>query len=220
MQDTTNKTNLKTFQNLYENKDYTAAEAFLKSVKNDIGEWNYHYNLGVIKGHQDELAVARYHYLQALKTDDGSKELQVNLNNIEEKLSINVHEKPQGLSDHFFKQVLGTPDILWSTISLLILVLGLAFIRKSFKKLQVLILVTLSSLPLTFYFWFMSQGHFISQNEINIYEGPSEIFKGQYSIPTGIQLLGETNGEWIKIYYPSKFGGWIKKENVINLRKE
>jgi hypothetical protein len=100
------------------------------------------------------------------------------------------------------------------------LVFGLIFLRKNFKPTKVLFLTVVGSLPLIFYFWLNSQSRYLSSEETLIYEGPSEIFKGQYAVPSGIFIMGKKKNDWVHIYYPSKFRGWVKKENLLDMELE
>lgn len=204
---------MKRFEELYQSKDYQGAEAYLKEVRADIGEWNYHFNMGVLKTAEANLAQARLHYLQAKKYDDGSVELATNLENLNKKLDLAVLEKPQGANDYYYQTILNIPDVLWTSLSLVVFIVGYLVIRKTFRWNQILTVALLGILPLVYFAYIKTIDTYISNTEMSIYDGPSELFVGQYQIPAGVRIIGKKRDQWLEIKYPSKFQGWIKIEN-------
>ncbi|HLW55969.1 MAG TPA: SH3 domain-containing protein, partial [Bacteriovoracaceae bacterium] len=75
------------------------------------------------------------------------------------------------------------------------------------------VMVMLSGLSLWTRHWPWS----VAEQEVDVYHGPSEIFDKVQVVPKGIKFLGLEKDSWIKIIYPSRFEGWVKKENISEL---
>ncbi len=217
MEDTTIEDVLKTFESFYLKKDYQNALLTLQKHKNEMpaGLWNY--NMGTVMAQEQRLSEARYHFLKASKNGFESKELSQNQELVEEKLEITRLEKPQSTQDYLIKGSLIAEDGLLTTLSLIILVLGLWILRRraDFKKISFFLVLVLA--PIALNFWISSWSKAVVKTPQPLNDGPSVIFGNVGEIPAGVLVITRKEGDWQQILYPSRFQGWVKNNGLLEL---
>jgi hypothetical protein len=210
LEDTTIEDVLKTVEALYAQKDYQKALETLTANKGIISEGVWHYNVGTVYGKLENWPMARYHLLMAEWEGLSSQEAIANKKFVEEKLDTPKLERPLSPSDFFVKGGIESSHGILTTVSLVIVVIGLliSWKRKSLKILSSSVIVSLMFVGLNF--WIQSWDKLIVTNSQIIKDGPSEIFAAKDEIPVGLMIVGTKKGEWVEIVYPSRFQGWIK----------
>jgi len=205
---------LKTFQDYYVKKDYVNALKVLTDHGQVLPKSLYHYNLGTVQAQLGKLAEARANLLIADHEGFDSPELRENLTFVENALEIPRLENSIGVTDYLVKGSLFASQGAFTTLFLLILLAGLAGIRKtpSFKKLMLVIGVAV--IPVCFNVVTLLWPRHIILKQQPLLEGPSTLFTTVQEIPAGVMIMGTQNGEWIKIFYPSRFAGWIQDKNL------
>ena len=66
-----------------------------------------------------------------------------------------------------------------------------------------------------FQLWVSSWDQFVTVEKSELFDGPSKLFSTNDELPPGVHLLGQQKDNWIKILYPSRFQGWIFKNNKV-----
>ncbi len=204
---------LKTFGDYYAKKDYTNALLTLQKNPDALSSGILNYNLGTVYTKLENWPLARYHFLQA----EGVGEASQNLDLIEIKLGLVKIEKPLNTSDYFFKTSSILSDGYLTTMSLLVLMLGLLIIKKTPSLKNIVLTFLIASLPFGFNFWVKSLPRAIALKTEPLLEGPSTIFGSAGELPAGVLVITKTQGEWKKIIYPSRFQGWIRSTDLKEL---
>lgn len=218
MEDTTIEDVLKTVENLYAQKDYQKALETLNAHKSEISIGVWHYNVGTIFGKLENWPMARYHLMLADSNGLSTKEVIANKKFVENKLDVQRLEKPLAPSDYVMKGGIEYASGILTSLSLLVLLIGLLFFWKK-KNIRVLIssLVVCATFA-GFNIWISSWDKMIVVNTQLIKDGPSEIFGPRDEIPVGLLIVGRKKGDWVEVVYPSRFQGWIKNSGLKELR--
>ena len=217
MEDTTIEDTLKTVESLYIQKDYANALKILVAKQSELpsGLWNY--NMGTVYAAMENWPLARLHLLRADILGTGSQEAVQNLELVESKLDVENLEKPLSLSDYLAQGSMIASEGILTSFALLILVIGLWNLRKqnSLKFLIGLFSTVLFVLGINW--WIRSWPKAIVTKPQIIHEGPSGIFPEREELPAGVLVISSSSDGWQKIYYPSRFKGWIKNEGLKEL---
>jgi hypothetical protein len=218
LEDTTIEDVLKTVEALYAQKNYSEALKTLELNKRDISPGVWHYNVGTVFGKLENLPLARYHLMMADLVGFNSQEVSVNKNIIEIKLDIPKLEKANSASDYFIKGGIEASQGILTTLSLILVILGIVNMWKksSYKVFAVLLTSALFVIGLNY--WIKSWTKVIVISSQNIQQGPSVIFPSRDELPVGVMLIISKKGEWSKIIYPSRFQGWIKNAGLKELK--
>lgn len=218
MEDTTIEDMLKTAEAQYIQQDYAGALKTLTENQTKISSGIWHYNVGTVYGAMKDYPLARYHLMQADRDGFSTKESRQNLELVENQLEISRLEKPLSPGDYMVKGSLVAAEGILTAIGLLILVVGLLGLRKqqSFKAFGALIGVVVLIFGLNW--WIKSWPLSIVIKNIEIYEGPSTIFNSRDELPAGVMVLTTEKNGWKKIIYPSRFNGWIKVDDLKELK--
>lgn len=192
------------------------AKEVLEHGKTDIGLSVYWFNMGRLHAEEASWADARIAFLKSWQIQPRS-ETRSNLEIVESKLLVSEVESPATIKDYLIHSTFFTGTQLALTLNLILLVLGLLAYKRSrnIKKFAftLFLMLLLSGLSIWTRHWPWS----VAEQEIPVFIGPSEIFDKVTVIPKGIKILGTEKDSWIKIIYPSRFEGWIKKENISEL---
>jgi hypothetical protein len=216
-EDTTIKDILKTFEDYYVKRDYTKALETLQIHAHDLPLGVLHYNMGTVHAKMENWSSARYHFLMATESGLSLPELKQSREVVESKLEIGKLEKPINTSDYLIQASLVANGGILSSVSLMFLLMGLVFLRKSASLIKVLIWTFVVIIPVGLNFWINSWSRSISIGPLIISEGPSKIFNSSGELPPGILVLTTGEGEWRKIAYPSRFKGWVKVSGLKQL---
>jgi hypothetical protein len=218
LEDTTIEDVLKTIETLYAQKDYQKALKTLESNQGKISPGLWHYNMGTIYGKLENWPQARFHFLMAEKEGLHTKEVILNRTISEEKLEVIRLEKPLSTKDYFYKAGLEASSGIFTTVSLIFLLIGLAiFWKKSSIKALGLFLVL--SFGITGLSWWVQSWHrALVVEPQSLHDGPSAIFGAREEIPTGVLLITRQKGDWLEVMYPSRFQGWIKNVGLKELK--
>ncbi len=217
MEDTTIEDVLKTFESYYGKQDYPNALLTLQEHKNEMSPGIWHYNMGTVFAKMDRLSEARFHFLMAQKRGLNSHSLNQNQKIVDDKLEINRLEKPQSTMDYLVKASLFAADGLLTTLSLLILFLGLWILKKQADVRKIILFLVLVLTPIGLNFWITSWHRAVIKNAVSVNDGPSVIFGPVAELPPGIMVVLKGEGEWLQVIYPSRFRGWIKNTELIEL---
>lgn len=218
MEDTTIEDVLKTVEALYAQKDYQKALETLAANKGKISESVWNYNVGTVYGKLENWPMARYHLTLAEWEGLSSKEVISNKNFVESKLDTQKLERPLSPSDYFVKGGIASSQGILSSLSLLIVLIGLAVFwkKKSIKALGASL--AMAAIVVGLHFWIHSWDKMIVVTTQAIKEGPSEIFGQRDELPVGLMVVGTKKGDWFEIIYPSRFQGWIKDSGLKELK--
>lgn len=192
------------------------AQEILDKNKQELEPSIYYFEKGRLHALTNEWPEARIAFLKSQKISP-REETQNNLSTVEMKMVVSEIEQPRTINDYAIKSATLFANELALTANLLLLVLGLWIFKRtrSYKNLImcVSLMIVLSSLSL----WTKNWPWLVTEQEVDIYHGPSEIFEKTQVIPKGIKVLGVEKDSWIHIIYPSRLEGWIKKENISEL---
>ena len=208
---------MKTFEDFYAKKDYSNALQTLLKLKSEIPTQDWHYNLGTILAKQEKWAEARLHLLKAQDLGFSGHEVSQNLAIVESSLDVEKLEKPVSGIDYGYKAALYLQDGLLTTLSLVIVVVGLLIIKKqpSFKRFVLMLGLVLIPMSLNFWINSWSQGVVMETTVLN--DGPSKIFESHGEIPIGVRVIFDQEDSWLKIVYPSRYQGWVKTGSIRDL---
>jgi len=181
----------------------------------DLGLW--HYNMGTVLGQMNNWPMARFHFILAQTSGYTAKELNQNIQLVEEKLEVTRLEQPLDSSDYLIKAGMVAAEGPLLSLGFLFLVVGLWMLKKkpSFKSAGLFVLAVAT--PLMLDLWIDSWPRQIVTTTKVMYEGPSALFGTRGELPQGILIITNTKGDWEKIIYPSRFSGWIKSDGLIRL---
>jgi hypothetical protein len=218
LEDTTIEDVLKTVEAFHNQKEYQKALATLEANQSKISPGVWHYNMGTEYGKLDNLPLARYHFLMAELKGLNSKEVLSNRNLIESKLDITRLEKPISSYDYFIKISLEASKGILTTVSLLLVIIGLFNLWKksNFKALGICLFFALGFTGMNW--WVNSWDKSIVMETKSVQEGPSAIFSVKGELPVGVMVITQAKGEWLEIIYPSRFQGWIKESGLKELK--
>ena len=208
---------MKTFQEHYLNKDFNEALKVLEKNKSEIDLATWHYNMATLKAELNDWPVARFHILFAERLGMKSPSLDQNKLFIETKLDSARLEGPLNLSDYFITSAkVGIQGPLL-TMSLLILIISLIWMKKTKKLTSAIMSIVLVVSPLLLNWWVVNWPWKIALEKKIIYDGPSTIFVTHSELPAGVVLITSKKGIWEKIIFPSRFSGWIKSDGLKSL---
>jgi hypothetical protein len=218
LEDTTIKDVLKTVEGLYAQKNYQSALKLLETNQAQISSGIWHYNMGTVLGKLENYPLARYHLLMANEEGFNSKEVLLNKKLIESKLDISKFEKPYTVTDYLVKGSLEASQGILTSLSLILVIVGIINLWKksSYKIGSVLILSAVMVLGLNW--WIQSWNKVIVLTTQSVQEGPSAIFPSREEVPAGVMIITRSNGDWLKIVYPSRLQGWIKNSGLKELK--
>jgi hypothetical protein len=208
---------LKTFEAFYAKKEYANALQVLQKNSASISPSLYHYNVGTAEAAMKHWAKARFHFLQASRSGLTSEALANNLRITETELNVGRLENPIGVRDHFFQASLIAAEGWLTTLSLLILVIGLWGMRKTRDMKTMIVTLVLVLLPLGFNLWIDSWPKSIVEIPQAIKEGPSTIFGNTGELPAGVLVITKKQEGWEEIIYPARYQGWIKSNGLLRL---
>lgn len=218
MEDTTIEDVLKTVQNYYAQKDYNKALEVLNAHKSSLPEGIWHFNVGTIQAKLENFPLARFHFLMADKEGFTTKEVVHNRKLTEEKLNLDKAENPTSGSDYFYKYSLVGSEGFFTTLALLLIIVGLIVRWKKAAMGVTLLFFMLALGVFGLKWWISSLDSRIVLEAQQIFEGPSVIFPSSDELPPGVMVLTKTKGEWVKVYYPSRFAGWIRNKGLKELK--
>lgn len=211
---------IRSFREFYEQKDYANAELVLRKNADEMSPALWNYNLGTVLAQKNELAEARVHFLKAKALGFRSDALAGNLSIVEEKLEVSKWEQPLSLEDYSKSAALFAQGGLFTTLALIVLVLGLVhYLRTRVTKL-IPLYALLMLVPLGMNLWVGQWESYIVRSPQPVLEGPSAIFAPVGEIPAGVRILTNKKDDWLRIVYPSRFAGWIRDAELISLENE
>ncbi|HXH73704.1 MAG TPA: hypothetical protein VNJ08_01975 [Bacteriovoracaceae bacterium] len=201
---------MKTFEDFYVKKDYSNALKFLQKHAGELPPGLLHYNLGTVYSQMENWALARYHFLQAHESGFSLPALTINQEAVEKRLEIDRLENPQSASDYLIKASLFAKEGIFTSMSLIFLVLGLLILKKNpnFKKVMLWTLLVVS--PVGLNYWVDSWPRLVVTEPQALSEGPSAIFNTNGELPAGVMIIVRGKGDWQEVIYPSRFTGWVK----------
>lgn len=218
MEDTTIEDVLKTVEGLYAQKNYQEALKTLEAGQSKISPGIWHYNVGTVFGKLENWPMARYHLTMADWEGFNSEEVILNKKLVETKLDIAKLEKANSASDYFVKGSIEASQGILTTLSLILVIIGIVNMWKKSSYKVMGALLTSAVLILGLNFWIQSWDKVIVITSQSIQEGPSIIFPSRDELPTGVMLVISKEGEWSKILYPSRYKGWIKNAGFKELK--
>lgn len=207
---------MKAFEHHLAKGELEEARKTLEDSKKDLDPAVYWFKHGLVDVQQTNWSDARISFLKSQKITP-LEETSNNLKLVETKLSVDQYESPRQFSDYAISTIhfVGTEIAL--TLNLVLLVIGLWSFKKTknFVKFSIILslMVALTGLSL----WTKNWPWYVFEKEAAVYSGPSEIFEQVGSVPRSIKVLGSQKDSWIKVIYPSRLDGWVKKENLSEL---
>lgn len=192
------------------------AEEVLTQLKGELDPSVYWFSMGKLYAKDNNWSDARIAFLKSQKIYPRQETID-NLLVVEKKLVVSELEAPRSIKDYSIHTTYFIGAELALTLNLALLVWGLWRFKKtkSYKQLLAIISVILMLSGLSF--WTRNWPWVVAEEELIVFHGPSEIFDKVQVVPKGIKFLGVEKDSWIKIIYPSRFEGWIKKENISEL---
>jgi hypothetical protein len=218
MEDTTIKDILKTVESAYQQGDFQGAISTLEKNQIHVTPGLWHYNMGTLYAKLENFPLARYHFLMSDMEGYTNKDLIKNKKIVEEKLDIPKHEKMLSTSDYFIRGSVEATHGIFTMVCLLIIICGvfLSFRRSNFKAFR--FSLVLSCLVLVINFWVQNWKKFIVLEGQVLHEGPSSIFLSNQEVPPGTMIVVLEKDDWLRVLYPSQYGGWIKHNGIRKLK--
>lgn len=204
---------LNEFEHLVKSEDYDAALAILVKNKYEFESSIYHYNVGVIWAKKSNFVMARKHFELAKASGYVSVELKNNLEEVKNQLGISYLEKSNDLKTKLLDTCLSLDPYTPMIISSLIFISFFMLVRDSFKKVSLLICVSL--LPVLVYYGVQEnyEKSIVMQDTI-VRKGPSGIFEKVQELPGGVLIIhSKLKDGWIHIVSPPHLRGWTNKMN-------
>lgn len=217
LEDTTIEPVLKTFEDFYLKKDYPNALLTLQKDGGDLPVGVKHYNLGTVYAQMQHWPDARFHFLMAEKNGFNRPEVSQNLQIAEAKLEITKLEEPLSTTDYLVKYSALATNGIFTSLSLVILVVGLVALKKTAKPKLVWLFLPAVLLPLCLHFWIKSWPWAVVMKPSGLHDGPSAIFGSRGELPPGLLVLAKNKGDWKEIVYPIRYSGWVKANELKDL---
>jgi len=207
---------LKAFEDHLAKGETSEAQNILNEAKEELEPSVFWFNQGLLHAKTNNWADARISLLKSQKLIARQETLE-NLEIVEKQLVVSEIEAPRTIKDYVISSTYFAGSELALTLNLALLIIGLWNFRKT-RSLRgfvgiLIMMIMLSGLSL----WTRTWPWVVAEEEISVFDGPSEIFESVSVIPKGIKFLGVEQDSWIKIIYPSRLEGWIKKENISEL---
>jgi hypothetical protein len=210
-----------TLKNHYLKQEYSLAAELLMAKQNEIDPVLFHFQLGTVLYKLGDFAKARYHFEQAQILGMSGSEIKNNLSVVKQHLSVDQHEQIESYAASITYNLYHWSN--YSYVSIVLVLLFLAGLAKYFKKpiYIVISLICLASAPITF--WLVKTNNVtiaVTKTETAVHEGPSEAFSSVRKIGAGTKVIStKRDGEWYLIDYPDNFVGWIKHENLYEIKR-
>lgn len=209
---------LKTVEATYARKDYPGALKILEENQAKLSSGVWHYNMGTVLGKLENYPLARFHFLKAEDEGFHSQEVAANKSLVEERLDVAKYEKPLTTSDYLVRSGMFLSEGLFTTITLLLVLVAVWSIWKkaSWKAFGSLMSIALIIFGINL--WVHQWDKRIALSPVGVQDGPSAIFQAKGELPSGLVVITEKKGNWLKIIYPSRFEGWVKEGSLKELR--
>ncbi|MFY7992712.1 MAG: tetratricopeptide repeat protein [Bacteriovoracaceae bacterium] len=219
MEDTTIKDELKTYQELWNAKDYQKALDWLEKNPSVFGSETWHYNLATTYGQLGELAEARYHFEQSYQLGKRDEKMAESLKWIHKQGEADRWETLSSWTDYVYKFLIYRPQYFFSQLTLVFLALGFGlYAIKKFKKKGLGLFMILALISTSLGYIVSDNKLVVTKTAVEIYRGPSQIFDFQ-EVPAGVMLFLKPYGTQYKVLYPSSAEGWILKQPQYEIRQ-
>ena len=207
---------MKAFEDHLAKGETSEAQRILNEAKSEMEPSVYWFNQGLLHAKNNNWADARISLLKSQKLLSRQETIS-NLEIVEKQLVVSEVEAPRTVKDYLISSTYFAGSELALTLNLALLIIGLWNFRKT-KSIRgfvgiLIMMIMLSGLSL----WTRNWPWVVAEEEITVLDGPSEIFESVSVIPKGIKFLGVERDSWVKVIYPSRLEGWIKKENISEL---
>jgi len=207
---------LKAFEDHLAKGETSEAQRILNEAKSEMEPSVYWFNQGLLHAKNNNWADARISLLKSQKLLSRQETIS-NLEIVEKQLVVSEVEAPRTVKDYLISSTYFAGSELALTLNLALLIIGLWNFRKT-KSIRgfigiLIMMIMLSGLS----HWTRNWPWMVAEEEITVLDGPSEIFESVSVIPKGIKFLGVERDSWVKVIYPSRLEGWIKKENISEL---
>jgi hypothetical protein len=209
---------LKTFENLYKEKQYSQALEYLKNHQSEFPLSIYHHNLSAVFFQLKEFPLSRYHLIKAESYGLTDGLVFQNKSLINRELDLERLERPINISDYVYKFSMNFENGGFATLSLGIILIGTLVLFRLRNLKSGLIVSLLAIVPLIFQLWTSSLDRYISKNEVKLFDGPSGIFETDKLLPMGVLLIVKEHEDWLEVVYPSRFEGWVNHKNLIKVK--
>ena len=194
--------------------DYPNALLTLNNQKSNLPDDIWHFNMGTVLGKLDQLPLARYHFMMAEAKGFHGEQLSEAQDYISEKLELERLEKPIEVQDYLFRTGMIFSEGIFTTFSLIFVVLGIWLIRKKAQISQIIMIFVLALIPLGLDFWVRSMPKRIVMDSTPVFEAPTAIFGTKGELPPGVMIITKQKEGWEYVLFPSRFSGWIKPVGI------
>jgi hypothetical protein len=188
-------------------------EAFVSwsEAKETLDPYVYWHNLGVIYKLQNKLPEARHALEMARYNAIYASETEQQITELYQQLPSSPLSGQESALNGII--ALGPEKLYWVG---LILSLGmLFFVSRKLKMWMNGLLVFLAAMPLIVIWLFLENSFvFIAKSPIEIYSGPSVIFKTGQEIPIASRVMGKTEDDWLKLYGSGGEVFWVKTRDA------
>ena len=201
---------ISTFGQLVAKGDYKAALKAWIQAKGEVPDFQYWSNLGLVQLKLENYPEARYAFEKAWLKTIYSSSARRNIELIETKLPDGVQKNSWQDYGNSLLLNLG-PLKLWILVLILILPLVWLIKKQLSRNFQIFTGVLILA-PFLFAVWFqVSTGAFVALKEIELYDGPSQIFRTGRLINPGMKVLVREQDDWWYVVYPPAATGWVSK---------
>lgn len=204
---------ISTFGQLVAKGDYNTALNILTKAKGEVSEFQYWSSLGLVQLKLENYPEARLAFEKASLQTIYSSSLKKNMEFLEEKIPDGGQNSTWADYGNSILLNLG-PSKVW--ILSLMLVLPLVWLVKTHMSRTFLIFSSvLGLIPILFSLWFqLETGAFVARSQLELYDGPSQIFRTNRLISPGMKVLVRERDNWWYVVYPPATTGWISKDNA------
>lgn len=217
MENTSMESLLKSLREDYQKGNFDAVTDALLKNKSSFSEGEFHYNLGTVYAKAGNFAVGRYHLEKAILKGYDSVAAKHNLLNVKDTIAVHDISNSKSVDDVMLSTSMGFGQEYYLFFTLLLMATTLfLFIKKSFGKIGLVLMLLISLSPLGFkYLWLDKLSVALVFESAEVYEGPSGIFEKTGSVPKGAKVIfGKATEGWVFIERPVEYVGWIKSKDI------
>jgi hypothetical protein len=200
---------------LYSQKNYSGFIDELLRSKDQLPESLFHYNLGTAYAKLEKFPIAKFHFEKSIKLGSIEPKILNNLSYVRQKINVFDLDNSSSFIDRFYGILLMIP---WEAVFIFFTILVLLlFLKKQLRNKKNVTVLAVIPFLITgiFYAYSSNKNYAIAFEDIEVREGPSEIFEVSNRVPQGAKLLlSEYQNGWFLISRPREYLGWVKKADL------
>ncbi|MBL6990950.1 MAG: SH3 domain-containing protein [Bacteriovoracaceae bacterium] len=203
---------------LYQDGKFVEVHKYLLENKSAFRTGQFHYNLGTVQIQLKDYGAARYNLEKAINNDFINSKVINNLSTVKKIINVSDISNSSHWQDQFLSWSLNMPAAGYYTITLLLIITFLAFIKKKIikKALPMGLSLLIAMAPIIYSHFYLENVSFaIAIKNTPLREGPSNIYPVAFEIKEGSKfIVKEFYNGWFYVKRPQYLVGWVKKNDV------